>query len=74
MRLRDAILLALMVGFLIIGIHQVMTLGVGKGYWALMLTLVLFFVYNLGKKRPEKSQDGEKSGKTGKSRKQVSGK
>jgi hypothetical protein len=49
MRLRDAILLSLSAGFLIIGIHQTMVVGFGKAYWALMLALVLFFLYGLGR-------------------------
>ena len=47
----DIIVLSLAVGFLIIGIHQIMTLGFGNGYWAVMLSLILYFVYNLRKKR-----------------------
>jgi hypothetical protein len=51
MKLSDIILLSLAVGFLIIGIHQTMTLGFGQAYWALMLTMVLFFVIVLRKKK-----------------------
>jgi hypothetical protein len=51
MKLSDIILLSLAVGFLIIGIHQTMTLGIGQAYWALMLTMVLFFVIVLRKKK-----------------------
>jgi len=51
MKLIDIIVLSLAVGFLIIGIHQIMTLGFGNGYWAVMLSLILYFVYNLRKKR-----------------------
>ena len=51
MKLIDIILLSLAVAFLIIGIHQTMTLSLGKAYWALMLTMILFFVINLRKKK-----------------------
>ena len=50
MKLRDSILLSLTVGFLIIGVHQTMTVGFQKAYWALMICLILFFAYGLSKK------------------------
>jgi hypothetical protein len=46
MKLPDIILLSLAVGFLIIGIHQIIIIGFGKAYWAVMLSLVLFFILN----------------------------
>ena len=51
MKLIDVIVLSLAVAFLIIGIHQTMTLGIGKAYWAVMLSLMLYFVYILRKKK-----------------------
>jgi hypothetical protein len=51
MKLIDVLVLSLAVAFLIIGIHQTMTLGIGKAYWAVMLSLVLYFVYILRKKK-----------------------
>jgi hypothetical protein len=51
MKLPDIIILSLAVAFLIIGIHQTMTLGFGQAYWALMLTLILFFVLNLRRRK-----------------------
>jgi len=51
MKLTDVLVLSLAVAFLIIGIHQTMTLGFGKAYWAIMLALILYFVFNLRKKR-----------------------
>jgi hypothetical protein len=47
MKLPDIILLSLAVAFLIIGIHLIMTIGYGNAYWAIMLTLVLFFAFIL---------------------------
>jgi len=51
MKLIDVLLLSLAVAFLIIGIHQVMTLGLGQAYWAIMLSLILYFAFNLRKKK-----------------------
>lgn len=51
MRLPDVILLSLAVFFLIIGIDQVITIGFGKAYWAIMLALIFFFVYNLRRRK-----------------------
>jgi len=51
MKLIDVLVLSLAVAFLIIGIHQTMTLGIGKAYWAVMLSLILYFVYILRKKK-----------------------
>jgi hypothetical protein len=51
MKLPDIILLSLAVVFLIIGIDQIMTIGFGSGYWAIMLTLLFFFVYTLRKRK-----------------------
>jgi len=51
MKLIDVLVLSFAVAFLIIGIHQTMTLGFGKAYWAIMLALVLYFVFNLRKKK-----------------------
>lgn len=44
MKLRDAVLISLAAGFLIIGIHQTLVLGFGYGYWAIMISTLLFFV------------------------------
>ncbi len=49
MRLSDIVILSLSFVFAIIGIDQILTLGFGQGYWAIMLALVLFFVYTLRK-------------------------
>jgi len=60
MKLTDILILGLSIVFLIIGIDQIMVFGFSHGYWAIMLTLVLFFIYSLRKsKRNEESQKGE---------------
>jgi hypothetical protein len=51
MKLPDILILSLAVAFLIIGIHQTMTVGFGNGYWAIMLTLILFFLFNLRRRK-----------------------
>ena len=51
MKLPDIILLSLAVVFLVIGIDQIVTLGFGHAYWAIMLALIFFFVYNLRRRK-----------------------
>ena len=51
MKLTDVLILSVAVVFAIIVIHQTMVLGFEKAYWALMLALILYFVYNLRKKK-----------------------
>lgn len=43
MKLIDAILLSTSVAFFIMGLHQIMTYGFANGYWAVMISTVLFF-------------------------------
>jgi hypothetical protein len=50
-KLIDAILLSLAAGFVIIGIHQIMTAGVGNAYWIIMVSFILFFLYTYRKKK-----------------------
>ena len=51
MKLPDVLILSVAVVFAIIGIHQTIVLGIDKAYWALMVALILYFVYNLRKKK-----------------------
>lgn len=51
MKLIDVVLLSLAAGFLIMGIHQVITVSFGKAYWLIMLSTVLLFVYLYRKKK-----------------------
>jgi hypothetical protein len=51
MKLLDIALLSLAVVFLIIGIDQIMKIGFGQAYWAIMLALVFFFAYSLRKRK-----------------------
>jgi hypothetical protein len=51
MKVPDIILLSLSVVFLIIGIDQIIVLGFSHGYWAIMISLIFFFVYNLRRRK-----------------------
>jgi type IV secretory pathway TrbD component len=51
MKLADVILISLAAAFLIMGIHQIITVSFGKAYWLVMLSTMLFFVYLYRKKR-----------------------
>jgi len=44
MKLIDAILLAASAAFFIMGLHQIMNYGFANGYWAVMVSTVLFFL------------------------------
>jgi hypothetical protein len=71
MKLVDAILLSASVAFFIMGLHQIMNFGFANGYWALMISTVLFFmlIYRrvTGKRETEKPESVKK--KKAKSRK-----
>lgn len=47
MKLARNIVLALSAVFMIIGIHQTITLGFEVSYWIFMLSLSMFFLYKL---------------------------
>jgi hypothetical protein len=51
MKLPQIIILSLAVVFLVIGIDQTMVQGFASGYWAIMLALILFFVFNLRRQK-----------------------
>ena len=61
MKLIDAILLSLSVGFFIIGLHQIMHLGFQNGYWAVMLSTVLFFALIYRKTSSQKTINDPKT-------------
>jgi len=56
MKLIDIIILSLAVVFIIIGIYEIMRFGVGSGYWAVMLAVVLFFLYSYRKQSRSKAK------------------
>lgn len=51
MKLADIVLLSVAIAFMIMGIHQVMRVGFGNAYWAIMLALVFFFLFNLRRRK-----------------------
>jgi len=51
MNLSSVLFLSLAVVCIIIGIYEMMALGVGNGYWAVMLSVVFFFLYLYRKKK-----------------------
>ncbi len=51
MKLVDVLLLSLAVVFIIIGIYETMTRGIGHAYWSVMFSIILFFAYTYRKKR-----------------------
>lgn len=53
--LLNAILFAMAAGFLLIGIHQHMTLGFINAYWLYMLSIGLLLWYQMRKKRKEQN-------------------
>jgi hypothetical protein len=51
MKLFDIILLSLAAFFVIVGIYEIMVVGIGQAYWLVMMALLLFFYYTLRKKK-----------------------
>ncbi len=51
MKLFDIILLSLAAFFVIVGIYEIMAVGIGHAYWLVMMALLLFFYYTLRKKK-----------------------
>jgi hypothetical protein len=51
MSLINSILFSLAVAFIIIGIYEMMAVGVSQGYWAIMISIALFFLYIYRKKK-----------------------
>ena len=51
MKFWDIIVLSLAVVFSIIGIHLTMTLGIQDAYWAIMLSIALYFLFVLRKRK-----------------------
>jgi hypothetical protein len=51
MKLADILLLSLAVVFIIIGIYETMTVGIGPAYWKLMVATGLLFFYTYRKRK-----------------------
>ncbi|MCB0491782.1 MAG: hypothetical protein KDC93_05135 [Cyclobacteriaceae bacterium] len=50
MKLVDILLLSLAVVFIVVGAYEVMAVGLGHAYWAIMISMILFFVYSIRKR------------------------
>ncbi|HNT49570.1 MAG TPA: hypothetical protein PLM56_13620 [Cyclobacteriaceae bacterium] len=50
MKLLDIILLSLAAFFVIIGIYETMTVGIGQAYTWVMISAILFLIYTYRKK------------------------
>jgi hypothetical protein len=51
MKLVDTLLLSFSAAFIIIGAYEIMVVGLGRAYWAIMLSVILFFIYTYRKKK-----------------------
>ena len=51
MNFLDVLLLSLAAVFIIIGIYEIMALGLGQAYWAIMISAISFFIYSYRKRR-----------------------
>ena len=51
MNLVDVLLLSLAAVFIIIGIYEIMAFGLGQAYWAIMLSVIAFFIFSYRKRR-----------------------
>ena len=49
MSLTSIILLSLSIVFLVIGVYEGITLGIGQAYWSVMLSVAFFFIYTYRK-------------------------
>ena len=67
MKLTDIILLSLAAGFFIIGVHQLVVItnnqnlnvGLAQSYWVFMLSVSLFLIFQLRKKKQEAAQKAD---------------
>jgi uncharacterized membrane protein len=64
MKLIDAILLSASVAFFIMGLHQIMLYGFANGYWAVMVSTVLFFILVYRKATSKKHETEVKKNKS----------
>ena len=56
----DIIVLSLSAGFLIIGIHQTITVGFGVSYWLFMLSIALLLYQQIRKARKKQEENHQK--------------
>lgn len=53
MKLSEVIILSLTVVFIFIGLYESIRFGIGTGYWAIMVAILLLFVFSY-RRRPGK--------------------
>lgn len=71
MKLIDTLLLSASVGFLIIGIYEIMMGRFAENYWVLMMMLISLFIYGYRKNlrvEREKTQATQKNSSQGKNK------
>jgi|GEM_PF-4626382 hypothetical protein len=71
MKLIDTLLLSASVGFLIIGIYEIMMGRFAENYWVLMMMLISLFIYGYRKNlrvEKEKTQATQKNSSQGKNK------
>ncbi len=71
MKLIDTLLLSASVGFLIIGIYEIMMGRFAENYWVLMMMLICLFLYGYRKNlrvEKEKTQATQKNSSQGKNK------
>jgi len=72
MKLLDAIILSLSAGFFIIGVHQLITVGLAQAYWIFMLSTALLIWYQIRKQSKnvplQDSENTRKANNSGKSK------
>lgn len=66
MKLKDTIIFSIAIAFLIIGLHQSMTVGFEYSYWLFMVTIGLLLWYKVRKDRNRGQSKDEKAGQTDK--------
>lgn len=57
MRLLDSVLISLSLVFFIIGVHQVMTVGITYAYWLFMLSLICLFWHNMRRRKAQEKKN-----------------
>ena len=75
MKLVDSVFVVLSLSFLVIGIHQAITIGLAESYWIFMFSLMNLFLYGYrkNKRKQKESSNKMKASKTGKPTKRKHG-
>ncbi len=75
MKLVDSVFFVLSLSFLVIGIHQAITIGLAESYWIFMFSLMNLFLYGYrkNKRKQKESSNKMKASKTGKPTKRKHG-